>query len=85
MPQTLAEKILAAHAGKDSVRPGDFLPELNVDKVLIHDVTGPAAISIVEQLLEGRKMKYPERAVVVSDHYVCTNDKKSLSNQIFVT
>src|SRR3989344_2381600 len=80
MPQTLAEKILAAHAGKDSVRPGDFLPELNVDKVLIHDVTGPAAISIVEQLLEGRKMKYPERAVVVSDHYVCTNDKKSLSN-----
>src|SRR3989338_9434013 len=80
MPQTITEKILASHTDKDFVEPGEFLPELNVDRVLIHDVTGPAAISVAEELLDGRKLRYPERVIVVSDHYVCTKDAKSLSN-----
>src|SRR5262245_4016336 len=37
---TLTEKILARHAGRDTVRPGDNV-WCNVDILLTHDVCGP--------------------------------------------
>jgi 3-isopropylmalate/(R)-2-methylmalate dehydratase large subunit len=39
---TLAEKILAAHAGKKRVSPGEFL-NVRVDLILANDVTAPIA------------------------------------------
>jgi 3-isopropylmalate/(R)-2-methylmalate dehydratase large subunit len=36
---TLAEKILAAHASKESVSPGEFL-RVKVDMVMTTDATG---------------------------------------------
>ena len=42
-PMTMAEKILAAHAGLDEVKPGQLI-ECDLDLVLANDVTAPLAI-----------------------------------------
>ncbi len=41
---TIAEKILAAHSGKDKVSPGEFL-SVRVDLVMANDITAPIAIT----------------------------------------
>ena len=46
---TLAEKILAAHAGPDAVHAGQFV-EVEVDIVLSNDITAPIAIREFEKL-----------------------------------
>ena len=40
MGMTVTEKILAAHAGKESVQPGDNI-WVDVDVLMTHDVCGP--------------------------------------------
>ena len=42
-PMTMAEKILAAHAGLDEVVPGQLI-ECDLDLVLANDITAPIAI-----------------------------------------
>ena len=42
-PMTIAEKILAAHAGEESVEPGQLI-NCALDIVLANDVTAPIAI-----------------------------------------
>ena len=42
-PMTMAEKILAAHAGLEEVVPGQLI-ECDLDLVLSNDVTSPIAI-----------------------------------------
>jgi 3-isopropylmalate/(R)-2-methylmalate dehydratase large subunit len=42
MGMTITEKILAAHSGKNSVKPGDLL-QAKVDLALANDVTAPLA------------------------------------------
>ena len=46
---TLAEKILAAHSGKQKVSPGEFL-SVRVDLVMANDITAPIAIREFERL-----------------------------------
>ncbi|HEW80898.1 MAG TPA: 3-isopropylmalate dehydratase large subunit, partial [Nitrospirae bacterium] len=41
---TITEKILAAHAGKEKVSPGDLL-NAKVDLILANDITAPIAIT----------------------------------------
>lgn len=67
---TLAEKILAAHSGKDKVSPGEFL-NVRVDLVLANDVTAPLAIKEFQRLGVNR-IYDPERIVIVPDHF-CPN------------
>ena len=43
MPQTITEKILAAHSGHDEVHPGQFVMA-RLDLMLGNDVTAPLAI-----------------------------------------
>ena len=50
---TLAEKILAAHAGLDSVVPGQIVVA-DVDVAIAQDGTGPLAIEQIEALGAGR-------------------------------
>ena len=74
-PLTIAEKILAAHAGLDEVCPGQLI-ECDVDVVLANDVTAPIAIQ------EFHKVGVPrvfdaDRVVLVPDHYVPNKDIKS--------
>ena len=69
---TLAEKILAAHSGKQKVSPGEFL-SVRVDLVMANDITAPIAIREFERL--GAKAVFdPQRVVMVPDHFVPNKD-----------
>jgi 3-isopropylmalate/(R)-2-methylmalate dehydratase large subunit len=72
---TLAEKILAAHAGADEVHAGQFI-EAAVDVVLSNDITAPIAIHEFERLGVARVFD-PERVIMVADHFVPNKDIKS--------
>ena len=48
-PMTISEKILAAHAGLESVEPGDLITA-KVDITLANDITGPVAIKEFRKL-----------------------------------
>ena len=73
-PMTMAEKILAAHAGLDEVSPGQLI-ECDLDLVLANDVTAPIAIARAREVAE--RVFDPERVVLVPDHYVPNKDIKS--------
>jgi 3-isopropylmalate/(R)-2-methylmalate dehydratase large subunit len=67
---TLAEKILAAHSGKDKVSPGEFI-NARVDLVLSNDITAPLSIKEFQRL-GVNKVYDPKRVVMVPDHF-CPN------------
>jgi 3-isopropylmalate/(R)-2-methylmalate dehydratase large subunit len=69
---TIAEKILAAHSGKDKVSPGEFL-SVRVDLVMANDITAPIAITEFERIGVA-KVFDPERVVLVADHFVPNKD-----------
>jgi 3-isopropylmalate/(R)-2-methylmalate dehydratase large subunit len=69
---TLAEKILAAHAGKAFVSPGDFI-SARVDLVLSNDITAPIAIREFRKL-GANKVFDPKKIVMVPDHFVPNKD-----------
>ncbi len=75
MGMTITEKILAAHSGRDAVRPGELV-NAKLDVVMCHDVTTPAAISMLQRLGMDRVFD-PEKIVVIPDHFVPNKDIKS--------
>ncbi|MDY7041061.1 MAG: 3-isopropylmalate dehydratase large subunit [Chloroflexota bacterium] len=75
MGMTLAEKILAAHAGLEAAHPGQFV-EAAVDVVLANDITAPVAIREFERLGVERVFD-PDRVVMVADHFAPNKDIKS--------
>lgn len=48
MGMTITEKILADHAGKKEVHPGELIT-VKVDLVMANDVTAPLAIKTLEK------------------------------------
>ena len=72
---TLAEKILAAHAGLPEVAPG-MLIDARVDLVLANDITAPIAIREFERLGVSRVFD-PARIALVPDHFAPNKDIKS--------
>lgn len=72
---TMAEKILAAHAGLEEVVPGQLV-ECDLDLVLCNDVTAPIAIGVFNEV-GARRVFDPEKVVLVPDHYVPNKDIKS--------
>jgi len=74
-PMTIAEKILAAHAGLDYVEPGQLV-QVNVDIALGNDITAPIAIKIFRQT-GIQKVFDAQRIALVSDHFVPNKDIKS--------
>ena len=68
----LAEKILAAHAGKKEVAPGEFI-NARVDLVLSNDITAPIAIREFRRL-GVKKVFDPAKIVMVADHFVPNKD-----------
>lgn len=69
---TLTEKILAAHAGREKIGPGEFI-NVRVDLVLANDVTAPLAIKEFQRL--GVKRVFdPQKVVIVPDHFVPNKD-----------
>lgn len=71
-PMTIVEKILSRRVGRP-VRPGDVVV-VDVDAAVATDGSAPMAIDFFRRL--GEKVKYPDRMVLVEDHYVpCPNDR----------
>ena len=68
MPQTLAQKIIARAAGRDTVTVGEIVVA-NVDLAMIHDSGGPRRVKPILDHL-GTGVWNPDRVVVVTDHYV---------------
>jgi len=69
---TITEKILARHAGLDSVRPGDLI-EVDIDLALANDITAPLAIRVFDELGTG-KVFDREKIALVPDHFVPNKD-----------
>jgi 3-isopropylmalate/(R)-2-methylmalate dehydratase large subunit len=69
---TLVEKILAAHAGKKKVVPGEII-NVRVDLVLANDVTAPIAIREFRRIGVNRVFD-PKKVVMVPDHFVPNKD-----------
>ena len=82
---TLTEKILARAAGKDSVAPGDVV-FAKVDKLMMHDVSGPGVIKVLEEWKKkGTTLEHiwdPSKVWVTEDHFVPASDKISANNII---
>jgi 3-isopropylmalate/(R)-2-methylmalate dehydratase large subunit len=80
---TITEKILARASGKAKVAPGDVV-FAKVDKVMMHDVSGPGVIKVLSELeKKGRKLQQvwdPDRVWVTEDHFVPSVDKVSAEN-----
>ncbi len=75
MPMTMSQKILAAHAGMDSVEAGQLII-VNLDLVLGNDITSPVAISEYKKL--GTDKVFDNKKVtMVMDHFVPNKDIKA--------
>jgi 3-isopropylmalate/(R)-2-methylmalate dehydratase large subunit len=68
----IAEKILAAHAGKKEVTPGEFI-NARVDLIVANDITAPIAIREFRRLGVS-KVFDPSKIVMVADHFVPNKD-----------
>lgn len=78
MGMTLTEKILAAHAGMDAVKPG-MIVEARVDVAMAHDVTGPIAIEEFRKA-GARRVFDRHRIVLVCDHFTPSKDIEAARN-----
>ena len=72
MGMTIVEKILAQHAGLDTVTPGQLI-EARVDLVLANDITAPIAIREFRQA-GAKKVFDREKVVLVPDHFTPNKD-----------
>ena len=75
MGMTMTQKILAAHAGLDSVKAGDLI-EAKLDLVLGNDVTTPVAVKVFDEA-GFTKVFDKDRIAIVLDHYTPCKDIKS--------
>ncbi len=71
-PQTMTQKILAAHCGRDYVEPGELILA-KVDIALGNDITAPIAIREFRESGATRVFD-PERVVLVADHFAPNKD-----------
>ncbi len=75
MGMTMTQKILAAHAGLESVKAGDLI-EANLDLVLGNDVTTPVAINELDKFKKKTVFDNTKIALVM-DHFTPNKDIKS--------
>ncbi len=79
----ITEKILARASNKKKVEPEDVV-FVNVDKAMLHDVSGPGVIKVFEKLqkqgVNVEKLWDPSKVWVAEDHFVPSADKVSAEN-----
>ena len=75
MGMTMTQKILAAHAGLDSVEPGQLIL-VNLDRVLGNDITSPVAIREFNKLNKDAVFD-KEKVTMVMDHFAPNKDIKA--------
>ena len=81
---TITEKILARASGKQKLSPGDVM-FAKVDRVMLHDVSGPGVIKVFSEWEKKRGLKLnqiwdPDRVWVTEDHFVPSADRISAEN-----
>ena len=74
MGMTMTQKILAKHAGVDSVKPGDLIT-CNLDMVLANDITAPPAIAQFNKI--GKPVFDKTKISLIPDHFTPNKDIKS--------
>src|SRR6478672_5280615 len=88
MGMTITEKILSHSSNNSKVSPDDII-FANVDKVMIHDVSGPGVIKVFKELeKKGKsigKIWNPDKVWISEDHFVPASDKISADNVIQLT
>ncbi|HHV56834.1 MAG TPA: 3-isopropylmalate dehydratase large subunit [Firmicutes bacterium] len=75
MGMTITEKILAAHAGRDQVCPGDIV-EVRPDLLMTNDISGPIAVDVFKSMGAARVFNR-EKVVIVLDHFTPNKDVKA--------
>jgi len=83
----ITEKILARGASKSKLEPGE-ITFAKVDKVMLHDVSGPGVIKVFDKLKkEGTanvdKLFDPSKVWVAEDHFVPSAEKISPFNRTY--
>ena len=88
MGMNITEKILARASNKDKVSPDDVVIA-NIDKVMIHDVSGPGVIKVFSEWEKKGKMLNqiwdPNRVWISEDHFVPASDRISANNIALLT
>src|SRR5689334_14826673 len=88
MGMNITEKILTRASGRASLAPEDVV-FVNVDKVMVHDVSGPGVIAVFEKLkkqgMKIDKLWDPSKVWVTEDHFVPSADKISAQNIVLLT
>ena len=75
MAMTITEKILARHASREHVSPGDLI-EVTVDMAMANDITAPLAIGVFEET--GQPAVFdPNKIALIPDHFVPNKDIES--------
>ena len=75
MGMTITEKILAEHAGKKRVSPGDLIMS-KIDIALGNDITAPLSIEEFKKI-GAKKVFNKDKVVLVPDHFAPNKDIKS--------
>ena len=78
MGMTMTQKILAAHAGLDSVEAGQLI-EADLDLVLGNDVTTPVAIHEMDKFNK-KEVFDKNKIALVMDHFTPNKDIKSVEH-----
>ena len=77
---TMTEKILARHAGRDAVSPGDNI-WVEADILMTHDVCGPGTIGVFHSHFgKDAKVWDRDKVVIIPDHYIFTADAMANRN-----
>ena len=79
----ITEKIIARASDKNTVSPGDVVFG-NVDKLMIHDVSGPGVIKVFEEWskrgIQLEKVWDADKIWISEDHFVPSADRISAEN-----
>ena len=78
MGMTMSQKILASHAGLESVEAGQLI-EAKLDLVLGNDITSPVAIHEMDKMTV-KDVFDKDKIALVMDHFIPNKDIKSAEN-----
>ena len=81
MGMTIAEKIIAAAAGVESVRPGD-IHTVNLDRMMSNDGTTHLTVDMYNNQLNHPHIADPKKLVFIVDHNVPSDNPKTAASQI---
>ena len=80
MGMTIAEKIIAAAAGVESVRPGD-IHTVNLDRMMSNDGTTHLTVDMYNNQLNHPHIADPKKLVFIVDHNVPSDHPKTAASQ----